>query len=361
MSATKPHIPTAIREVTSEWLGAVLAAGGVDGDVATIEVSPVGTGQMASSVRADITYNDRFDTAPPSVVVKLASDDATSRAAGARGAYEREVRYYQLLDETVDVSTPICLWADIDTDSNDFVVVLQDMRPAEQGDQIRGCLPEHAIQATRNIAGLHAPRWGDPSLRDYAWLTPPPEQRAQIVHETQALTATLTEGFIERYASTVSSQVADLLRRFAKNLPQWLQVGGDQFALTHADHRLDNLLFGDDPTQPVTVVDWQTIGVRNPLADVAYLLGTGLKTPVRREVEQEIVDDYHQCLVDRGVVDYSAERCFLDYRRQTLHALLITVLGSMMTVRTDRGDKMFMAMLDRSTSQIFDLDADQFC
>lgn len=361
MSATEPHIPTAVREITAEWIATALASADIDAEVASIEVSPVGTGQMASSVRVELAYSDAPEAAPASVVVKLASDDPTSRAAGERGAYESEVRYYQLLDETVDVATPACLWSGIDTTTNDFAIVLEDMRPAVQGDQILGCTPEQASQATQNIAGLHAPRWGDLSLLDHHWLVPPADERATRVQETQAILAMLTEGFIERYDDDIEDKVAELLRRFATNLPDWLALGADQFTLTHADHRLDNLLFGDDPAQPVTVVDWQTIGVRNPLADVAYLLGTGLDPAVRKEVEEDIVADYHRHISERGVADYSAERCFFDYRQQSLHALLITVLGSMMTIRTDRGDEMFMAMLHRSTAQIFDLDADQFC
>jgi len=96
--------------------------------------------------------------------------------------------------------------------------------------------------------------------------------------------------------------------------------------------------------------------LRNPVADISYLLGTSVSPEVRREIEYDIVRDYHARLVELGVSDYPIETCFEHYRAQTLHALTLTVLGSMFTGQTRRGDEMFMAMLHRSSQQIADLD-----
>ncbi len=55
--------------------------------------------------------------------------------------------------------------------SGDFVLVLEDMTPAEQGDQITGCDVATAELAVRELARLHGPRWNDPTLDDLDWLT----------------------------------------------------------------------------------------------------------------------------------------------------------------------------------------------
>jgi hypothetical protein len=294
-------------------------------------------------------------------VIKTPSDDESSRAAGAPGAYLKEVRFYEQLQQRVEVQTPEMLFAAIDESTNAFVLVLEDLRPAQQGDQIDGCTVEQAQLAALNIAGLHGPTWCDESLRDLTWLVPSPEETAATRAQLQQVLLALTEAFIGRYEPLLEDGHAELLKWFATRVDQWLDLHPDRFALTHADHRLDNLLFGTaEGGHPVSAVDWQTIGLRNPLADVAYLLGTGLEPETRRAVEHEIVHDYHKELVSFGVDDYPASLCVEDYASESFHALLIIVLGSMMAGQTPRGDQMFMTMLRRSARQIDDLDARRF-
>jgi hypothetical protein len=45
------------------------------------------------------------------------------------------------------------------------------------------------------------------------------------------------------------------------------------------------------------------------------------------------------------------------YRHGTFQGPFITMLGSIAVGQTDRGDDMFMAMAERSTAQIIDLEA----
>lgn len=348
------HIPTSAADITPTWLTAVLQRAGHDVDVSGVDIEPIGTGQMATSLRVTPTYGSPTD-APTSTVVKIASTDPNSRDAGARGAYLKEVRFYQQLAASLPTATPRCYWAVIDVERNDFALVLEDMRPGRQGDQIVGCDVESMVLAARNIAGLHAPHWGDPSLYEIDWLTAPPERQEAGRAEAKLVLSMLTPGFIDRYAGRLTADQVELLRWFAATVDEWLANDGGRFGLVHGDHRLDNLLFSPhDPARPVTVVDWQTLGVRNPVADISYLVGTSVEPDVRRSVERDVVAAYHEALVSLGVDDYDLDTCFDDYRNQTPHALLLCIIGSMSTIQTPRGDDMFMAMLRRSSAQILD-------
>jgi len=349
-------IPRSPVDVTSSWISNVLASAGYDAIVSHVTVEPIGTGQMASSLRVTPSYESHTD-APTSLVVKIASDDPNSRQAGARGAYLKEVRFYQELADDLPVATPGSLWAGIDVDTSDFAIVLEDMRPARQGDQIAGCDATSVAAAAVNIAGLHAPRWGDRSLYELDWLTVPEADRQASFEELKLILAVMTPGFIDRYRTRLTSTHVDHLEWFAESVDTWLADDTGRFALTHCDHRLDNLLFAPaaGAARPVTVVDWQTVAVRNPGADIAYLLGTSVEPPVRREIEHDIVGQYHRALCELGVTGYGIEDCLDDYRSQTPHSLLLSVLGSMFTVQTARGDDMFMAMLRRSSQQMTDL------
>lgn len=348
-----PHLP---EDLSPEWISSALGQH-YDVQVEAVTVSPIGTGQMADSVRATLGYAHADADAPESVVVKLASTDPNSRAAGERGAYLKEVRFYQHMADGLPVATPRSYFSDIDLDTGDFAIVLEDMHPAEQGDQIAGCDATSVIEAARNIAGLHAPTWGDKHLNDQEWLVPPADQRAARLGDLKGFMQMMTPGFIDRYSGRLEPVHVELLQWFAETVDSWSADNRGSFALCHGDHRLDNLLFNQqDHERPVTVVDWQTLAVRNPVADLSYLLGTSVEAAVRREIEEETLAAYHAELLALGVTDYSIDQCADDYRTQSPHALILCVLGSMFTGQTDRGDDMFMAMLHRSAQQMIDLD-----
>ena len=89
--------------------------------------------------------------------------------------------------------------------------------------------------------------------------------------------------------------------------------------------------------------------------DLAYLVATSLEPDVRREVERGIVEAYHARLVDLGVDGYDLETCWEDYRFAQLQAPLVAVFGCAYGTRTERGDRMFAAIVRRSAAAIRDL------
>ena len=69
----------------------------------------------------------------------------------------------------------------------------------------------------------------------------------------------------------------------------------------HNDFRLDNLLFaaGEGPA-PVTVVDWQTIGIGHGPVDVAYFVGAGVWPAPSADDERALVARYVARLAERA-------------------------------------------------------------
>ena len=129
--------------------------------------------------------------------------------------------------------------------------------------------------------------------------------------------------------------------------------------VVHNDFRLDNMLFATAPDRPgVTIVDWQTVGVGRGPGDIAYFLGSSFPDPaVRRGCEQQLVAAYHESLRAYGVSDYSLEECWDEYRLSSFGALVMAVFASMHVGRTDRGDRMFLAMVNRSAQLAADMEA----
>jgi hypothetical protein len=336
--------------ITAEWTTAVLEQAGVHCTVGKVTAKPVGTGQMGSCYRLHIQY--AAGDGPQQLVVKLPAIDPASRAAGQLG-YRCETAFYREIADRLQVNVPKCYFAAMNDEGDGFTLVLEDLAPAQQGDQIAGCSVEQARAAAVNVAGLHAPTWNDASLREFGWLIPDLTMHPEF---TGPFLLDATKQFVERYRLTPDT--AATLQRFAERFVDWATGRPEPFALLHSDYRLDNLLFAASGSpRPVVAVDWQVATVGSPLRDVAFLVATGLSSENRRAAERSIVDAYHRRLVELGVTDYSAERCWEDYRYGLFQGPFITVLGAFVAQATERGDEMFTIMAERTATAIRDVDA----
>jgi hypothetical protein len=345
-----PAIIHSTEELEHSWLARALGTG----PVASFAAQPIGTGQMSVSHRVSLTYEDPARAGPASVVLKLAATDATSRATGVGlGIYEREVRFYRELAPRVEGPLAACPLALYDPREGWFTLLLEDVGPAHQGDQIAGCTVEQARLAMHGLAMLHAPLLGDRALGANAWLNRP----APV---SQALVSQLLPGFLERYGERVAHEHRALCERFVSRLDSWLSQRGAPEGLVHGDYRLDNLLFGE-PGSPraLTVVDWQTVGWGGAMADAAYFLGGGLRVDERRAHEQALFAEYHDSLRRLGAPLPSRERCWRQYRRHAFGGVLMAVLASMIVERTERGDEMFVTMLARHAQHALDVGAEE--
>jgi len=345
-------------QVTARWLTAVLRAAGALGtaSVADYDVEPVGTGQMADSIRYVLRYAPAAPEAPASVVAKFTPADDTSRTTAlAMRTSEVEVRFYQQVARSVGARTPHCFFADVDTSSAEFVLVLEDLAPAHPGDQLAGCHPDQAALALGELAALHAPRWDDPHLAGLEWLT----RGHDDVTTGEELLPMLFVGFVDRYGDCLEDQVIAVGERLMANIGSYLRTRPGPRTVQHADYRLDNLLFGTGGGgPPVAVVDWQTVTLGPGAADVSYFLGAGLTPNDRRAHEDGLLRAYHGRLLAAGVAGYPWNRFFTDYRRYAYAGYVMAVGASMLVQRTARGDEMFLTMARRHAAQIEDLSSE---
>ena len=342
--------------VDADWLTRVLQAGGVDAVVAAFDAANVGSGQIGESVRFRLRYARGGEGAPASIVGKFPSPDEDSRNTGVMlGNYVREVNFYRQLADTALISTPRCYLATADEATGEFVLMMEDLAPAEQGDQLQGVTLDQARLAVEQAARLHASHWDDPGLEAFAWISGTKAAPPSAV--TPDLVKSLWAGFRDRYAQRLQ--------------PHWIEVGealvggwDDRAArdgprcLTHLDFRPDNMMFGTPAGgRAITVLDWQSVALGVGATDVAYFLAGALPREVRRANEGELLGLYHRTLTDLGVTGYSAAALAQDYGRGAVQLFLTAFFASMIVGRTARGDDMFMQMLSSAVDHIDDHDA----
>jgi hypothetical protein len=341
-------------ELTPDWLTAALGDAGVGTAVADVSHRRVGNGQIGTSYRLRVTYADpdaaAAEGAPATLVAKMAAGDPGTRQIIA-GGYRNEVGFYQDLVGGLAVRAPRCWYAAISDDSTCFVLLLEDVSPAQPGDQVRGCTVEEARAAVVNLAGLHGPRWNDPALEEGTWFSRHDEAGAELY--AQAFAGAVPT-FLDRFGARLSADDPTTLDDVAEHLAAWLLARPERSSLIHGDYRPDNLMFAPDGT--VTALDWQTLGLGLPGRDVGYLLGTSLDPGLRRRAERDLVAAYHQALTAHGVDDHDVDVAFEDYRLGVVQGPLTTVLGAVYAqAPNEASDAMFTAMITRSLAAIRDL------
>jgi hypothetical protein len=335
-------------QITAEWMSGVL-----DTEVDAVGSVPIGDGLVGMNLRVQITG---APDAPSSVVIKLPSLDPTSRASGVGlRNYEREVKFYEQIAGTVDIRVPYCFHSDWDEETGEFVLVLEDMAPAEQGDQIAGTDVRRAEDAIRELAKLHGPRWGDDSLVEYEWLG----RRTGDSDGTdlQALYLMVFPGFAATYEQHLTAEGFELAESFGQVVGDWLDGRGAPYSVTHGDYRLDNLLFATPAGgPPVTAVDWQTPGHGSPIADLSYFCGAGLLPDGRRAAERGLVDVYGASIAEYGI-DLDVTWLWEQYRREAFAGVVMAVAASQLVGGSERSESLFTVMASRHLQHALDLDS----
>jgi len=332
-------------------LEAMLPAAG--GKLTGTRVEPVGTGQMARSVRLHLTYANVGSPGPATLVAKLPSDDPRSRrfGSGGNGFYAREVNFYKELAAGSGARIPHCYHAAMDPVTGEFTILLEDLAPATQGDQLAGLTVADTELALVEAAKLHASHWDDVSLDKRAWLVG--ADAAPPWWAAAPKMAAMWEAFLARYGAQVSSTVRMAGDRLMQGYDRFLRYRSERRCLVHSDFRPDNLMFGVTAgSRAVWLIDWQTVGVGCGAADVAFLLGGALAPEVRRAEERRLLAGYLSALREAGVQDYGVAELEHDYARNTFRLFLAAVIGALSVQQTARGDTMFFRMIDGAADQI---------
>jgi len=344
--------------IDAAWMTQALRAAGALKSARVTEVArtPVGNGLVADSYRFRLSYDRPEPGAPDSVVGKFPATDPASRKSGTdHHLYVREVSFYRELAATVAIHTPRCYVAEIDPATDDFTLILADLAPARQGDQLAGCSIADAATALAEAAALHAPRWGDPLLSVIDWLAIRP---AQLIPMVDAALPKIIVAYEDRYRGVLEPDYIELIEKLPVAIPRMREDMSTPRTVQHGDFRLDNLLFDvNGGAHPLATLDWQTVGVGIGAVDVAYFLSAALDPAARRANEAALVRGYHAELLRRGVGNYDWDQCWEDYRRYTLHGMLMGVFSALSVERTARGDDLFLKMTRGACAQAADHDS----
>ena len=334
--------------LTDSWLSSVLGS-----DVRVRDSRRIGDGLVGMNIRLEL---DSDGSVPASLIAKLPSPDLVSRATGiALRNYEREVCFYLEIAPTVDIRVPRCHHAEWHAATGDLVLLMEDLAPAVQGNQITGCHPDQARTAVLELAKLHGPRWGDERLDGLEWLSRRSPTDGQ---QLGMLWFMFRPGFMNTYGRYLSPEAEEMIGRFGPRISTWIGERDPANTVTHGDYRLDNLMFaGPAGGSPVAAVDWQTPAHGLGITDVSYFLGAGVLPVQRREIERGLVDDYGQALADYGIA-VDGDELWRQYRRDAYAGVVMSVIASQIVGSNERSEAMFAAMATRHAQHVLDLESE---
>lgn len=347
------------RDIDAAWLTSALRAGGIDCEVAGFSTNPVGTGQLGSCILFDLDYKQAAPDAPASVIGKFPGEGEESRSAGAAlGNYVREVKFYQLLQPRARITTPICYFAEVDETTHDFVILMENLAPAEQGDQLDGASLDQTRLAVIEAAKMSAAFWNDETLDTYAWVNE--SQEAPVVL-TQELSSGLWAGFCARYANRMTPLARQIGDGASANIDAYLEYRKGNKSLIHCDYRPDNMMFQTPAGgAPITVLDWQSFAYGPPAADIGYFIAGAIDAETRRANEDELLALYIAELARQNVTGYERAEMLRHYVSGAYGLFFTAFVASMLVSQTDRGDDMFFRMLNGAADLIKDHGADNW-
>ena len=338
-------------KITNDWLSDLLYAKGINSTVRDFSVEKVGTGQLGETRRFHISYIDAKANAPKTLIGKFPSDDSVAAETGrTMGFYKAEVMFYQKLSKNAKISVPELYYAELDEENN-FVLILEDMSPAKQGDHMLGCSVELAQIGLTELAKLNGKFWNDKDLEKEKWLYIPSTAQGFYTNE---IVRDSWKYFVSTYGSELDQEVRTTLEKFMTKHEAWNQPRIKNRCFSHNDYRVDNMLFLNDK---ITVVDWQTSNYLGAGMDAAYFLGSALPRATRRSVEQDLLRIYHEALITEGVQAYSFEELVADYSHYTFAAAIVAITATVIVKKTERGDRLFKKMVSDSIYQAIDNDA----
>jgi len=344
-------------ELTPEWLSAALRSGGgaAAPTVTSVRCERIGVGESftASLARVFPTYRDPETDAPHTLVAKFAATAGKTRALlNEFDSYEREVLFYTEIGERAGVPIPRCYYGACEPTSGDFVLLLEDLAPAEPGDQIRGATREQTATVIHHMAKLHARYRDSQELRQTQWLWVAAESArlAELYREGLAL---FRERVRDRHPLLV--EMAEQIGLILPYLPMELTPSTTGTTLIHGDLRLGNTLYPGPAGGRFGLIDWQGVRVGHGAQDIANWLAQSVDIDERRACEQEMLRLYHRTLKQNGVRRYPFGRLKFEYRLALLGVLVgLASVGDHLEELTLRGDELLAVLHDRIEAALRD-------
>ncbi len=313
-----------------------------------------GVGLMSSIARGHLTLESGRET---TVIVKCIARTDNSALSKGLNFYRNEVNFYLHLADETPIPVPQGHYAAVDAETQDFLLVLEDMGDAEAGDQLISCTEEQLRVAFQRAGQLHSTFWG--RTGEFDWLFYQIDMRS-ILFRRDSIFRPGVQPAIDNFSEVFTGERATIIHKITEQYIELFQqaLGGEP-TIIHGDYRTDNMFMTKDDSGAADIIafDWQNTMGGNGTHDIAYFCSQSADAPLHGDAQMSALRLYYDTLVEGGVKKYSFDECLARYR----HNLLITMITPIAICGTldqgnERGRQLGQTILERSFSAIESLD-----
>ena len=315
-----------------------------------------GVGLMSSIARGHLTLSSGEEK---TVVIKCTARTENSELSKGLNFYRNEVNFYQHLSDQCPIEVPRCLYACVDSVTQDFLLVLDDLGNETAGDQLTGVSEGHLRAAFTRAGQLHGMFWG--KTAEHEWLNYQLDMRTTLFRRDSILRPGI-EPTIRNFGEHFSGNREEIVRKIGDQYADlFLKAMSGEQTIIHGDYRVDNSFLVMRNNEPdIISVDWQNTTGGNGTHDIAYFSAQSCNADLRGEIELSCLKQYHETLCDMGVENYSFDQCVEHYRYNLL-ILMITPIAICGTLDqgNERGARVGAAGLQRTFEAIESLECEQ--
>jgi len=321
----QPPIPRDLDEVTPQWLTAVLTRHSVLHGETVVGVRLTAYPDLRWMVmRLELTYSSSpASHAPGRMWLKLSlAEPSPGRTLLGRA----DVDFSRLVAERLfaDMERPPILRRyafDYEPHTDRFYILAMD--PGTPGAPDSSPLPLKRAEyrtAADALARLHAFWWDHddlPSLQNM----PSAESEAGYAEEASRVLADFDQD--------VGHYMPDRRRALLRHLPEMFLslaprlLTGRNLTISHGNCDKTSFVFAGESVCPdALIIGWTYWHIDSGVHDLSTLLGQIAPCGYRRDIERHLLRRYHQQLVACGVLGYTWQDCWHDYRSAMTDVLM---------------------------------------
>jgi thiamine kinase-like enzyme len=305
-------IPATKSDLTSEWFSSILGLTG-NSQVKSVNLQPLGESDSVSGYiyRARLTYSDKTQKTPESVVLKI-PHPRSLRNAWLLDAYRNELWFYRTIAPNAGIPVPKHIYSDIDPETRDYVLVIEDFPNSTNVRDETGATAEQAYKLLEYMAKLHARHWSSPEILGHNIMT--------VENSINVLNADLpkrTPVFLSRLNRHIPAEEMEVFRALPGGFKAAVEPLVDApKTLVHNDFAMKNILIIDGAGKPSFVlVDWANVQWAPGVRDLSFFIMSSVPPSMRSKGEDKFLRYYWEKLRGEGVSGYSFKQMLNDYRR----------------------------------------------
>ncbi|MET8876298.1 aminoglycoside phosphotransferase family protein [Nocardia sp. NPDC004604] len=353
-------VPVIGRELTTNWLTAVLCYGHPGTKVKRFDIGNPSSG-TSTRWKLTVTYNEAGQVAglPENLFAKTTAGFKQRLTLDLAGILRGEPGFFKHLRPHLDIEAPRGYHSAVDSRSGRSISLLEDIVHTKGASF---CTPGRRIgreqieDLLRTMATWHARYWDDAQLLHHRWLKPP---RAHFANLDSLIGMSKRARVGARRAASVLPEALpahhDRLYRALERALEIASTGPQTFL--HGDSHIGNTYVTANGRMGFT--DWQVVLRGSWAYDFAYVVGSGLTVADRRAWEHDLLGVYLEQLAACGAPAPDFDTAWLAYRQQVLYPYFIwlSTIGHSAIQPKYQPDEVCLGIIERTATAVLDLDA----